>query len=117
MSVEGRAWTWDSSVPTFATELGMGATVADGRKISVALPDEQLADLQTAVDSGAYASTDEVVQEAITAWRLAHALQDDEIRRLQELWDTGKAGGATRNFNIERMLAAARTRLGEAAAG
>ena len=96
--------------------LGKEGAVADVRKISVALTREQMADVEAAVASGAYASAAEIVQEAITAWRLAHALRDDEIRRLGELWDAGKAGGATRPFDIERTLATARTRLGKAAA-
>jgi antitoxin ParD1/3/4 len=90
--------------------------VADVRKFSIALTKEQMADLQAAVASGAYASTDEVVLEAITAWRLAHALRDDEIQRLRELWDAGKAGGVTRDFDIERTISSARARLGAAAA-
>jgi antitoxin ParD1/3/4 len=97
-------------------ELSAEAAVANSRKISITLTDEQMADLQATVASGAYASTDEVVLEAIAAWRLAHALRDDEVRRLRELWDAGKAGGATREFDIERTIAAARTRLDEAAA-
>jgi len=94
----------------------MGTVMADVRKLNVALTDEQAADLQAAVASGAYASTSEVIQEAITAWRLGHALHEDEIRRLRELWDAGKAGGSTRPFDIERIIAAARTRLLKAAA-
>ena len=94
----------------------MGVVVADVRKISVDLTNEQMADLQAAVDSGAYASTGEIVREAITVWRLSHALRDDEIQRLQELWDAGKADGASRRFDIERTLASASTRLGKAAA-
>jgi hypothetical protein len=35
---------------------------------------------------------------------------------VQALRDASKADGATRNFDIERTLAAARIRLGEAAA-
>ena len=46
---------------------GMAATVADVRKISVALTEGQLAGLRAAVDSGASASTDEIVQEAVAA--------------------------------------------------
>ena len=90
--------------------------MAELRKISVALTADQLADLQAAVDSGAYASTDEIIREAITAWRLGHALHDDDIRRLRDLWDAGRDGGATRPFDIERTLAQARDRLDKAAA-
>jgi len=90
--------------------------LADLRKISVALTEDQLADLRAAVDSGAYASTGEIVREALAAWRLAHALRDDDILRLRNLWDEGRDSGPPRPFNIERTLAAARDRLDKAAA-
>jgi len=90
--------------------------MAKGRKVSVALTNEQMADLQAAVESGAYPSTEEIVREAITAWRLGHALRNDEIGRLRELWDAGRASGTARDFDIERPLTTARDRLGKAAA-
>ncbi len=90
--------------------------MAGVRKITVALSEDQLADLRAAVDSGAYASTGEIVREALAAWRLAHALHDDDVGRLRELWDAGRESGPTRPFDIERPLAAARNRLGKAAA-
>jgi antitoxin ParD1/3/4 len=91
-------------------------TVADVRTIRVALTEDQLADLRAAVDSGAYASTSEIVQEAITAGRPGHALTGDEVSRLRDLWDAGRQGGVTRPFDIERILTSARRRLGQAAA-
>ncbi len=39
------------------------------RKISIALPQEMLDDIRTAVDSGQYASASEVVREAVREWR------------------------------------------------
>ena len=68
--------------------------MADVPKFSVALTEDQLADLRAAVDSGAYASNGEIVQEAIAAWRLTHVLDDDDILRFRQLWDAGRAIGA-----------------------
>jgi len=93
----------------------MGIVVADLRKINVALTADQLTDLQAAVDSGAYPSTDAIGQEAITAWRFGHALHDDEVQRLRELWDAGKAGGAARCFEIRRWRRRRRLRPHERA--
>jgi antitoxin ParD1/3/4 len=73
----------------WAMAAGVGLTVADVRKISAALTEDEAADLRAAVDSGAYASTDEIVREAITVWRIEHALLDDNISRLRDLWDAG----------------------------
>lgn len=80
-------------------------------KISVALTGEQVATLKAAVDSGEFATTSEAVREALRDWQLKRRLQREEIRRLQELWDEGKASGPARPFNSKRILAAARSRL------
>lgn len=81
-------------------------------KISVALTGEQLATLKAAVDSGEFATTSEAVREALRDWQLKRRrLQREEIRRLRELWDEGKASGPARPFNSKRILAAARSRL------
>jgi antitoxin ParD1/3/4 len=90
--------------------------MADPRKISVTLTPDEQADLSAAVENGSYASASEIVHEAITAWRLGHTLTGQERTRLGELWDEGKQGGERRDFDIERILASARGRLGEAAA-
>ena len=39
------------------------------QKISIALPKEMIADIRTAVDSGRYASTSEVIREAVREWQ------------------------------------------------
>ena len=108
VAAERPAWTCGGWITTVDHGAGMGATVAGVCRISVALTEDQLADLRAAGDSGAYASTGEIVREALAAWRLAHALRDDDILRPRELWDSGRDRGATRTFNIGLTLAAAR---------
>jgi antitoxin ParD1/3/4 len=39
------------------------------QKLSIALPKEMVADIRTAVDSGRYATTSEVIREAVREWR------------------------------------------------
>jgi antitoxin ParD1/3/4 len=94
----------------------MGSATVAVRHINIALTDEQLSDLEAAVTSGSYASTGEIVHEALGEWRLRHAMRADEIQRLRELWDAGKTDGITRPFDAERTIAAARARRGKAAA-
>jgi antitoxin ParD1/3/4 len=54
-------------------------------KVTVALPAEAIDEVRDAVDTGEYASTSEVVREALRDWslkrKLAH-LEIDEMRRL-----------------------------------
>ena len=85
--------------------------MADIQKVSVALTGEQLATLKAAVEAGEYATTSEIVREAIRAWQLKRELRQEDIRRLQLLWDEGKASGSAQPFDIERTIATAKARL------
>ncbi len=85
--------------------------MADIQKVSVALTGEQLAALKAAVETGEYATTSEIVREAIRDWQFKRELRQEDIRRLRKLWDEGKASGPAQPFDIERTIAAARARL------
>ena len=87
--------------------------MADIQKVSVALTGEQIAMLKAAVDAGEYATTSEIVREAIRDWKFKRELRQEDIKRLQRLWDEGKASGPPEPFDIERTIAAARERLNE----
>ncbi|MCA3507330.1 MAG: type II toxin-antitoxin system ParD family antitoxin [Rhodobacter sp.] len=54
-------------------------------KISISVTDEHAALLQEAVGSGDYASTSEVIREALREWRTRRALG--------QLWDEGVKSG------------------------
>jgi antitoxin ParD1/3/4 len=88
----------------------------DIQKISVALTGEQLATLKAAVETGEYATTSEIVREAIRDWQFKRELRQEDIKRLRQLWDEGKASGPAEPFDIERTLAAAKARLKDASA-
>ena len=90
--------------------------MAKVRKISVVLSEDQSDDLQAAVDSGAYQSTHDILQEAIADWRMGHTLRGDDVECLRTLWDAGRDDGVTRPFDIERVLGTARKRSGKVAA-
>ena len=88
--------------------------MADIQKVSVALTGEQVAALKAAVGSGDYATTSEIVREAIRDWQVKRELRQEDIKRLRKLWDEGKASGPARPFNIERTIARARERFKKA---
>jgi antitoxin ParD1/3/4 len=90
--------------------------MSDTRKVSIALEPEQLAALELAIASGEYATTDQIVREAITDWQLKRGLSREDVQRLRHLWDAGKASGQPSKFDIERTIASARKRLGKSAA-
>jgi antitoxin ParD1/3/4 len=85
--------------------------MADIQKVIVALTGEQLATLKAAVETGEYATTSEIVREAIRDWQFKREVRRDDIKRLRQLWDDGKASGKAKPFNIERTIAGAKTQL------
>ena len=88
----------------------------DIQKVSVALTGEQLAMLEAAVEAGEYATTSEIVQEALRDWRVKRELRQEDVKRLRRMWDERKASGAAEPFNVERALAATKARLKETGA-
>jgi antitoxin ParD1/3/4 len=85
--------------------------MSEVRKVSIALTEEQIEALKAVVESGEYATTSEVVREAIRDWQFKRELRQKEIEWLRQLWAEGKASGPPRPFDIERTIAAARARL------
>ena len=57
-------------------------TMPNIEKISVALTSEQMSAIRAAVDGGEYATTSEVVREAIRDWQAKRELRQEEINRL-----------------------------------
>ncbi len=80
-------------------------------KVSVALTSEQIAALRAAVNAGEYATTSEVVREAIRDWQLKRELQQDDIRRLRQLWQEGLASGSAGELDMAALRQEARARL------
>lgn len=80
-------------------------------KVSVALTSEQIAALRAAVDAGEYATTSEVVREAIRDWQLKRELQQDDIHRLRQLWQEGLASGPAGELDMAALRKEARARL------
>jgi antitoxin ParD1/3/4 len=60
-------------------------------KISIALPAEMVLQVRQAVDAGEYASSSEVVREALREWRYRRQLQQNGIAELRQLWQEARA--------------------------
>jgi antitoxin ParD1/3/4 len=87
----------------------------DVQKLSIALTGEQISSLKAAVETGEYATTSEIVREAIRDWQFKRELRQEDLRRLRQLWDQGKASGATTPVDFDKARREARERLGIAA--
>lgn len=85
--------------------------MTDIQKVSVALTGEQIAAIKAAVETGEYATTSEIVREALRDWQFKRALRQEDIKRLQRLWDDGKASGPAVPLDWDELLAEARQRL------
>lgn len=85
--------------------------MANIEKVSVALTGEQVAALKAAVDAGEYATTSEIVREAVRDWQLKRELRCEDIRRLRHLWDQGIASGAAGELEMTKLRGDARKRL------
>jgi antitoxin ParD1/3/4 len=81
------------------------------RRLNVALPSEQVDALKEAVAAGEYATTSEIVREAVRDWQLKRAMRPEEIAHLRQLWDEGKASGPAGPLDFDDLRREARGRL------
>lgn len=88
--------------------------MADDETVSVALTSEQVADLRAAVAAGEYATTSDIVQEAVRDWQHKRALLQGDAARLRDLWDAGIASGPAGPVSFQDVRREARGRLDEA---
>lgn len=83
----------------------------DIQKISVALTAEQVFSLKSAVEAGEYATTSEIVREAIRDWQFKREMHQEDIRRLRKAWDDGKASGPAVPLGFAELRKEGRRRL------
>ncbi|AWK15486.1 type II toxin-antitoxin system ParD family antitoxin (plasmid) [Candidatus Fukatsuia symbiotica] len=60
--------------------------MASAEKISIALPSEMVHTIRNAVATGEYASSSEVVRDALRDWTYKHRLRQQNIGDLSRLW-------------------------------
>jgi antitoxin ParD1/3/4 len=75
-------------------------------KISIALPPEMVAQLRNAVETGEYASSSEVVRDALRDWTRKRQLQQNGIAELRQLWQqarTDQTPGVPANEVLDRL--------------
>lgn len=85
--------------------------MATVEKVSVALTPEQVSELRAAVEAGEYATTSEIVREAVRDWQLKRELRQEDIKRLRLMWDAGIASGPAGEFDMKELRRDARERL------
>jgi antitoxin ParD1/3/4 len=76
-------------------------------RLTITLPSDMAAVVKGAVEGGDYASTSEVVREALRDWKLKRALQLQELAALKADIDKGLADlaeGRVKNFDAARII-------------
>ena len=84
--------------------------MSEVQKVSIALTGEQVSALKAAVQAGEYATTSEIVREAVRDWQFKRELRQEDIARLRQLWDEGKASGTARRVDFAKIKREGRKR-------
>jgi len=81
------------------------------QKVSVALTGEQVSAMKMAIHAGEYATTSEIVREALREWQYRREMRQEDILKLRRLWDEGKASGPAVEVDFVEAKQVARQRL------
>jgi antitoxin ParD1/3/4 len=85
--------------------------MAEIERLTIALPSPMAERVRAAVDAGEYASTSEVLRDALRLWEQRRDLRTRDLEVLRQRWDDGKASGPATDFDIERIIGKAKGRL------
>jgi antitoxin ParD1/3/4 len=88
----------------------------DIERLTITLPADMAATVRSAVDAGDYASTSEVVREAIREWKMKRALQLQELAALKQDIEKGLAdvaAGRVKEFDADAIIARGRKLLAD----
>jgi antitoxin ParD1/3/4 len=76
-------------------------------RMTITMPADMAAVVKAAVDSGDYASTSEVVRDALREWKMKRAIQLQEIAALKTDIDKGLAdvaAGRVKDFDATKII-------------
>ncbi|MDT4291079.1 type II toxin-antitoxin system ParD family antitoxin [Methylomonas sp. MO1] len=84
-------------------------------KTSIALTPEMAAIVRQCVESGVYASSSELIREALRDWKTNRSLQQSELQVLKSLWQAGIDSGSGKFTDMDAIKMEARKRLASSA--
>jgi antitoxin ParD1/3/4 len=90
------------------------ADMADIERLTITLPTDMAAVVKAAVADGDYASTSEVVREAIRDWKMKRTLQFQELAALKAEIEKGLAdvaAGRVKDFDVDSIIVRGRKLL------
>lgn len=77
-------------------------------KISIALTPDLALLVRGAVDNGYYASSSEVIREALRDWKIKQCLNEQKTQELRALWQEGINSGSAGSLDMEEIKREAR---------
>jgi len=77
-------------------------------RMTVVVPEPMAAKIRAAVATGDYASTSEVVRDAMRLWSDRREFRRDELEALRNAWDAGKASGIAGPLDMKSIIREAR---------
>jgi antitoxin ParD1/3/4 len=78
------------------------------RPVTISLSPKQVERLAAAVERGSYASTSEVIRDALRLWEQREEIRALEIARLKQAYDEGLASGEPVAMTADELLASFR---------
>jgi antitoxin ParD1/3/4 len=78
--------------------------MATVEKISIALPPDMAALVRDAVGSGEYASSSEVIRDALREWKYKRVLRQKAIEELRAAVEEGLKSGPGESLDIETII-------------
>lgn len=82
-------------------------------RITVTMPQEMAARLRAAVEEGSYATSSEIVREAVRAWADERDREEAENTAMRAMLDRARAG---KRLSADEVFARVRERVAEVAA-
>ena len=90
--------------------------MAEIERVTITLPADMAATVRGAVETGDYASTSEVVRDALRDWKLKRSVQLHELSALKADIERGLgdvAAGRVQDFDADRIVARGRKLLAD----
>lgn len=85
--------------------------MANVEKMSIALPADMATLVRKAVETGDYASSSEVIREALREWKARRAARSEAVVELRRLWEKGIASGLSATLDTAAIKKRGRQRL------
>jgi antitoxin ParD1/3/4 len=85
--------------------------MANVEKISIALPTDMASLVRNAVETGDYASSSEVIREALREWKARRAARTDAIGEIRRLWEEGISSGPSKELDMAAIKKRGRQRI------